>query len=316
MIRLIGRRLLLSVFIVWLVSSIVFLATQALPGDAARAILGKEATPDRLAALQKQLGTSRPMLTQYMSWFSHLIHGDFGKSLANGESVASYLRPMIQNSLVLMILAALLSSLVALVMGIWTAAKRDSLLDHSTTIVTLIFAAVPEFVIGIVLTWLLSTGVFHLLPAVFTGTPGDPAWAKPSQLVLPTLTLVFAVAPYLIRMLRATTLEVLETEYVQHARLKGLSERVVLLRHAFPNAVGPVIQVLALQFAWLVGGVIIVEYLFRYPGIGTAVVNAVATRDLPVTQALAIFFAVFYVVVNLLADLVTLLLNPRVRTAK
>jgi peptide/nickel transport system permease protein len=127
---------------------------------------------------------------------------------------------------------------------------------------------------------------------------------------------VIAVAPYLTRMLRGTTLEVLETEYVQHARLKGLPERVVLLRHALPNAVGPVIQVLALQFAWLVGGIIIVEYLFRFPGIGTAVVNAVTTRDLPVTQALAIFFGVFYVVVNLLADLVTLVLNPRARTAK
>jgi peptide/nickel transport system permease protein len=315
-LRLIRRRLLLSVVIIWLVSSIVFLATQALPGDAARAILGKEATPERLAALQKQLGTDRPVAMQYVSWFTHLLHGDLGKSLVNGESVTSYLRPLIENSMVLMLLAALISSLTALVFGIWTAAKRDSMIDHATTIVTLILAAPPEFVIGIVLTWLFSTGAFHLLPAVFTGTPGDPAWTNPTQLVLPTLTLGLAVAPYLTRMLRGTTLEVLETEYVQHARLKGLPERVVLLRHALPNAVGPVIQVLALQFAWLVGGVIIVEYLFRFPGIGTAVVNAVTTRDLPVMQALAIFFAVFYVTVNLLADLVTLLLNPRARTAK
>lgn len=316
MLRLIGRRLLLSVVIIWLVSSIVFLATQALPGDAARAILGKEATPDRLAALQRQLGTDRPVITQYVSWFTHLIHGDFGKSLVNGESVTSYLRPLIGNSMVLMILAAVLSSLVALVFGVWTAARRDTVLDHATTIVTLVFAALPEFVIGVALTWLFATGVFHLLPAVFTGTPGDPAWAKPVQIVLPTLTLVLAVAPYLTRMLRGTTLEVLETEYVQHARLKGLPERVVLLRHALPNALGPVIQVLALQFAWLIGGVIIVEYLFRFPGIGTAVVNAVTTRDLPVTQALAIFFGVFYVSVNLLADIATLMLNPRARTAK
>jgi len=316
MLRLIGRRLLLSVVIIWLVSSIVFLATQALPGDAARAILGKEATPDRLAALQRQLGTDRPVTTQYVSWFMHLIHGDFGKSLANGESVTSYLRPLIENSMVLMILAAVFSSLIALIFGIWTAAKRDSVVDHATTLVTLLLAALPEFVIGVALTWLFATGIFHLLPAVFTGTPGDPALAKPAQIVLPTLTLVLAVAPYLTRMLRGTTIEVLETEYVQHARLKGLPERVVLLRHALPNALGPVIQVLALQFAWLIGGVIIVEYLFRFPGIGTALVNAVTTRDLPVTQALAIFFGVFYVGVNLLADIATLMLNPRARTAK
>jgi peptide/nickel transport system permease protein len=316
MIRLIGRRVLFSALIVWLVTTVVFLATQALPGDAARALLGREATPDRLALLQKQLGTDRPMWEQYTSWFSKLLNADFGTSLSNGLPVLEFLTPLIFNSLVLMLVAALLSSLVALVLGIATAAKRDSKLDHATTITTLILAAVPEFVVGVGLTWFFSTGVFHFLPAVYTGAPEDPAWTSPSQLVLPVLTLVIAVAPYLTRMLRATTIEVLETEYVQHARLKGLPERIVLLRHALPNAVSPVIQVLALQFAWLVGGVIIVEYLFNFPGVGTALVNSVTARDLPITQALAVFFSVFYVFVNLIADIAALLLNPRARTSR
>jgi peptide/nickel transport system permease protein len=207
------------------------------------------------------------------------------------------------------------SAFIGLLLGVLTAAKRDSWLDHFTTVVTLVLAALPEFVIGVTLTWLFSTGVFHLLPAIYAGVPGQSAWHSPTQLVLPAVTLVIAVSPYLARMLRGTLIEVLETDYVQHARLKGLPERVVMMRHAIPNALGPVIQVLALQFAWLAGGVIIVEYLFRFPGIGTAVANSVATRDLPVTQALAVFFALFYVIVNLLADLATLVLNPRVRTA-
>lgn len=312
---MIGRRLLLSVVIVWVVTSIVFLATQALPGDAAKAILGREATPDRLAQLRQQLGTGKPVLEQYYSWISKLFHGDFGTSLASNQPVWTYLKPLILNSLTLMTIAAVVSATIGLLLGILTAAKRDSGLDHLTTIITLVLAALPEFVIGVTLTWLFSTGVFHWLPAIYAGAPGQSAWHSPTQLVLPALTLVIAVSPYLTRMLRGTLIEVLETDYIQYARLKGLPKRLVMVRHAIPNALGPVIQVMALQFAWLAGGVIIVEYLFRFPGIGTAVANAVATRDLPVTQALAVFFALFYVIVNLLADLLTLILNPRVRTA-
>ncbi|HEX7404723.1 MAG TPA: ABC transporter permease [Candidatus Nanopelagicaceae bacterium] len=315
MLKMIGRRLLLSVVIVWVVTSIVFLATQALPGDAAKAILGREATPDRLAQLRQQLGTGKPVLEQYYSWINKLVHGNFGTSLASNQPVWTYLKPLILNSLTLMLIAAVVSASIGLLLGVLTAAKRDSWLDHFTTVVTLVLAALPEFVIGVTLTWLFSTGVFHWLPAIYAGAPGQSAWRSPTQLVLPAMTLVIAVTPYLARMLRGTLIEVLETDYVQHARLKGLPERVVMVRHAIPNALGPVIQVLALQFAWLAGGVIIVEYLFRFPGIGTAVANSVATRDLPVTQALAVFFALFYVTVNLLADLLTLVLNPRVRTA-
>ena len=316
MVRMIVRRLLVSVIIIWLVATVVFLATQALPGDAARAILGREATPDRLAALQLKLGTNRPILEQYTSWLGRLLHGNLGDSLANGRSVASFLGPLVLNSLVLMALAALISTVGALAIGVWTAARRDTVFDHVNTALTLVIAALPEFVIGIALIWVFAIGVFHLLPAVYLGAPGDPTWNHPTALVLPTLTLVLAVAPYLTRMMRGTTIEVLESAYVQQAELKGLPARTVLFRHAVPNALGPVIQVVALQFAWLAGGVVIVEYLFHYPGIGSAVVDAVNTRDLPVVQALALFFGLFYVVVNLIADVMTLVLNPRVRTAQ
>ena len=316
MLKLIARRLLLAVGVVWLVATVVFLATQALPGDAARAILGREAATDALEVLQKQLGTDQPIPQQYVDWLGRMVRFDLGTSLANGMPVGEFIAPLIRNSLVLVIIAATASTLVALVFGIWTAARRDSALDHATTVVTLITAAVPEFVVGIALVWWFAVGAFQWLPAVFSGDPGQPAWTNPLELVLPAATLVIAVAPYLTRMLRATMLEALETEYVQHARLKGLPERVVLLRHAMPNALGPVIQVLALQFAWLAGGVVIVEYLFAYPGIGTAVISAVQSRDIPVAQALTVFLAVFYVFVNLVADVLTLILNPRARTAQ
>ena len=316
MLKLIARRLLLAVGVVWLVATVVFLATQALPGDAARAILGREAATDALAVLQKQLGTDQPIPQQYVDWLGRMVRFDLGTSLANGMPVGECIAPLIRNSLVLVVIAATASTLVALVFGIWTAARRDSALDHTTTVVTLIIAAVPEFVVGIALVWWFAVGAFQWLPAVFSGDPGQPAWTNPLELVLPAATLVIAVAPYLTRMLRATMLEALETEYVQHARLKGLPERMVLLRHAMPNALGPVIQVLALQFAWLAGGVVIVEYLFAYPGIGTAVISAVQSRDIPVAQALTVFLAVFYVFVNLVADVLTLILNPRARTAQ
>lgn len=316
MLKLIARRLLLAVGVVWLVATVVFLATQALPGDAARAILGREAATDALEVLQKQLGTDQPIPQQYVDWLGRMVRFDLGTSLANGMPVGEFIAPLIRNSLVLVVIAATASTLVALVFGIWTAARRDSALDHTTTVVTLIIAAVPEFVVGIALVWWFAVGAFQWLPAVFSGDPGQPAWTNPLELVLPAATLVIAVAPYLTRMLRATMLEALETEYVQHARLKGLPERVVLLRHAMPNALGPVIQVLALQFAWLAGGVVIVEYLFAYPGIGTAVISAVQSRDIPVAQALTVFLAVFYVFVNLVADVLTLILNPRARTAQ
>jgi peptide/nickel transport system permease protein len=313
--RLAVQRLAFGAVVLWAVSVVVFLATQALPGDAARAILGREATPERLAALRSQLNLDQSLLGQYFSWLGGIVTFEPGTSLANGLPVGALIGPRITNSLVLMLCAAVVSTPVALLIGTVSALRRDRLFDHVTSLGTLVLASLPEFVVGIGLVILLATGVFHFFPAVFVTDGSGPVWQDPAQLVLPTLTLVFAVGPYIVRMMRATMLEVLESEYVQQARLKGLPERTVLLRHAFPNAIGPVVQVVALQLAWLAGGVVVVEFLFRYPGVGFALVDAVANRDLPVIQALSLLIAGVYIAVNLLADLVSLATNPKVRTA-
>src|SRR5436309_13082670 len=243
MLRLAVKRLALGAVGPWAGATVVCLATQALPADAARAILGRTATPERLAALRAQLHLDQPLVTQYLSWLHGMVTFNPGTSLANQLPVSTFLGPRIVNSLVLMACAALVSTPVAILIGTWSALRRDRLADHATSLVTLVLAALPEFVVGIILVIALSTGLAHLLPAVFVSTGGGPVWADPKQLVLPSLTLVLAIGPPIVRMMRATMIEVLESEYVQQARLKGLPERTVLFRHALPNAVGPVAQV-------------------------------------------------------------------------
>ena len=195
------------------------------------------------------------------------------------------------------------------------AMKRDRPVDHIGSTVTLVLAALPEFVIGIGLVILAATTVFHWFPAVSLLPPGTQAWEQPDVVVLPAATLVLAVTPYISRIMRGSMVEVLESEYVTMARLKGLSERTVIWRHAVPNAIVPAIQVSALQMAWMAGGVVVVEYVFSYPGIGAALVGAVANRDMPVVQTVTMLAAGIYVLLNLVADLATILVTPRLRTA-
>ncbi|MEO6821520.1 MAG: ABC transporter permease [Candidatus Nanopelagicales bacterium] len=309
------RRTLFGIFTLVVVSLVVFLATQTLPGDAAQAILGREATPARLAALREQLHLGGSLPSQYFHWLGNVLTLNFGTSLANQEPVLKVMGPALGNSAVLMFCAAFIAIPLSIGVGTWSALKRDGTLDRSTSVITLVLAALPEFVVGILLVIIFSTGVFHVLPAVFVQNPGDAVWSHPNQLVLPTLTLVLAVSPYIIRIMRATMLEVLDSEYVQQARLKGVPERTVILRHALPNAIGPVAQVIALQLAWLLGGVVLVEYVFRYPGIGFMLTDSVNNRDLPLVQAIVLAIALFYVIVNLIADVITLIANPKVRTA-
>lgn len=292
----------------------MFLATQALPGDAARAILGREATPERLAALRDQLNLGGSLPIQYIHWLGNVLTFDLGESLASRAPVTTLMGPALLNSTVLMLVASIIAVPLAIAIGTWSALKRESALDQSISVITLVLAALPEFVIGILLVLVFSTGFLHWLPAVVVVPPNEHPWNHPNQLVLPVLTLVLAVSPYIIRIMRATMLEVLESDYVQQARLKGLAERTVIFRHALPNSIGPVAQVIALQLAWLIGGVVLVEFLFRYPGIGFQLTDAVANRDLPLVQALVLAIALFYVVVNLMADVITLIANPKVRT--
>jgi peptide/nickel transport system permease protein len=308
------RRLMLGIVVLILVSILVFLATQALPGDPARAILGRSATPASLAALRRQLHLDQPVFTQYWTWITGLLHGNLGTSLAAQEPVSTLLAPKLVNSAVLVALAAVLSIPLSIAIGAWAAFRREKAFDQASSNLLLAAAALPEFVVGLVLVILFATTVLHILPAVSTVPPGSRPWNDWLALVLPTLTLVIAVAPYVARIMRASMIEVLESDYVEMARLKGLPERTVLIRHALPNALGPVFQVIALNLAYLAGGIIVIEFVFNYTGIGSATAEAVVNHDLPVIQALAILLAAVYVVLNLLADVATILVTPKLRT--
>ena len=254
----------------FVVSLVIFAATQALPGDAARAILGRNATPESLATLRHQLHLDRPVTEQYTHWLRGIFTGDLGQSLAANEPVTKLIGKPIENSAFLMLLAAVVSIPLSIALGSVAARRRDRPFDHITSIVLLALAALPEFVVAIALVVLFGTTVTQLLPAVSLVPPGDAPWQHLKELVLPTLTLVIAVSPYVARIMRASMVEVLESDYVEMARLKGLPERVVLWRHAVPNGIAPTIQVIALNLAYLAGGIVVVEYVFDYPGIGTA----------------------------------------------
>jgi peptide/nickel transport system permease protein len=306
---------LLGVLVLLLVSVVVFAATQALPGDPARSILGRTATPASLKALRQQLNLDRPVLSQYWSWITGLLHGDMGTSLAAREPVSTYLHDRLINSAFLVVVAGVISIPLSVAIGAYAALRRDRLFDVTSSIGTLLLAALPEFVVGVALVVLFATTVFpHTLPAVAYLAPGQRPWSDLKEMILPVITLVIAVTPYVARIMRASMIEVLESDYVEMARLKGVPEREVVIRHALPNALGPTFQVIAINLAYLAGGVIVVEYVFNFAGIGGALQNAVSTRDMPVVQALAMLIAAVYVVLNLLADIATILVTPRLRT--
>jgi peptide/nickel transport system permease protein len=313
--RLILRRIGLGILTLWLVSLVVFAAVLALPGDAATAILGKEATPDRVAALREQLHLNESVVSQYLHWLGGLLTGDLGTSAATQQAVSDLLSNRVANSAFLVVVASLVAIPLSIGLGVWMAMRRDRPVDHIGSTTTLVLAALPEFVIGIGLILLFATNVFHVLPAVSLLPPGTKAWEEPKVVVLPAATLVLAVTPYISRIMRGSMVEVLESEYVTMARLKGLPERHVIWRHAVPNAIVPAIQVAALQLAWMAGGIVVVEYVFSYPGIGAALVDAVANRDMPVVQAVTMLAAAVYVGLNLLADLATIMVTPKLRTA-
>jgi peptide/nickel transport system permease protein len=309
------RRLLLGVVTLFVASVIIFAATQALPGDPAQSILGRSATPESLTALREQLGLNKPIAEQYLDWMGGVLTGDLGTSLAASLPVSEVIGERIGYSAFLMLLAAVISIPLALLIGAVSARRRDGPFDHTVSVVTLALASLPEFVVGIGLVVLFATTVLQWFPAVTVIDPGTPPWSHPKELVLPTVTLVIAVTPYVARIMRASMIEILESDYVEMARLKGLPERLVLWRHAVPNGIAPTFQVIAINLAYLAGGIVVVEAVFNYPGIGLGFVDAVRSRDMPVVQALSLLIAGLYVVLNLLADLATILVSPRLRTA-
>ncbi len=309
-------RICLGLITIFAVSVVIFLATQALPGNAAYAVLGHSATPQRLKALEDQLHLNRSLPSQYGSWISGVLRGNFGTSLANGESVSSLIGPRLVNSAVLVIGAGLIGTLFAGVLGLIAAARRDKLFDHIASVIALTVTALPEFVVAIAVVIVFSVNVFHILPAVSVIPPGTSPLSDLSALVLPIATLALVIAPYIFRMMRGAMIEALESDYVEMAELKGISRKRVLLVHALPNSLPPVIQVIGLNLLYLAGGIVVVEYVFNYPGIGAALVDAVSNRDIPTIQFIVLILAAFYVFVNITTDVVALLASPRRRAAR
>jgi peptide/nickel transport system permease protein len=315
MLRLTARRIALGLLTLLAASVVVFAATQLLPGDAARAILGRDATPARLAEVRAQLHLNDSAPDQYWRWLTGIFSGDLGTSLANGQSVGSFIGGRIGNTAFLVAISALIAVPLSMLLGVIAAVRRDGLIDQVVTIGSTVLAALPEFVTAIVLTLLLSTVVVNAFPAVSIIPPGSAPWSNPKLIVLPALTLTIAVLPYITRMVRGTMVEVLESDYIEMARLKGVRGSVTIIRHALPNIAGPASQAIGLALAYLAGGAVVVEYVFAYPGVGQGLVNAVTDRDVPVIQALTLLLAASYVTFNLIADIVTYLLTPRARTS-
>jgi len=312
-LRKLGIRIIFGFFTLFLISVLVFVATNILPGDAARAILGRAATDESVAALQAKLGLDRPLFVQFYGWITGLMRGDFGQSLITNGSVWDFINTRLINTLTLLVTAGVIAIPLSFVIGILMAIKAGRAFDTFMNGFLITLAGIPEFVIGIILVLLLSTQIFHLLPPTALVPPGEMVWQNPIVLILPVLTLSCAVLPYLGRLVRAALIDALVAEYVVMARLKGLAPRVVLLRHAMRNSLIASIQASGLTLAYILGGAVIVEFIFQYPGLGSALQSAVASRDIYVIQAIVLIFSTGYIIFNMAADILTILLTPRLR---
>lgn len=312
--RFLAARLALAAVTLVVISVIVFAATQLLPGDAAKAKLGKQATADSLAALRKQLGLDHPAWQQYLDFVWGLLRGSPGLSLTSGQPIMDDLTPRLLNSAFLVLVAAVISIPLSLAVGTVAALRRDGVLDEVSTFVQRVLASIPEFVIGLAMVALFATSVLSVFPAVSIIPPGVKPWEDTEAVWLPALTLVLVVTPNIALIMRAAMIEVLESEYVETARLNGVPERRIVLRHAIPNALGPAFQVIALNLAYLAGGVIVVESVFSYTGVGVALRDAVLNRDFPTAQVVTMIITAVYVVTNLAADVATILVTPKLRT--
>lgn len=312
------RRLAWGLVNLFIVSMLVFLATNLLPGDPATAILGRDASPERAEALRESLDLDRPLITRYADWLGGLFQGDFGNSLTqgvgsftesggNGRPVSDIIKPRLGNTAVLAAVSLALLIVISLAVGTASAIRRGSRGDTLAQVVMLVFISIPEFVLGAVLI-LLFGFAWPILPAVSLDVSAQ-------NLVLPVLTLVLGLLGVTARLVRVGVIDVLETNYVTNARLRGIPEAQVIRRHVLPNALGPSLQALAIATGMFVGGVVVVEYLFGYPGIGTGFASAVAGRDYPVVQAYALILAGTYIVANVIADTITAVANPRLRDA-
>jgi peptide/nickel transport system permease protein len=305
-LRLILGRIAAGAATLLVASALIFTATQLLPGDLATATLGRDATPDAVKQLRETLGLNRPAALRYVDWLEGIAHLDLGKSAVNQVRVSTTIAQPLRNSALLVAVTLALLIPLSLLLGTAAALRRGSFFDLGSQLVTVALVALPEFVVGIVLVLAFAIA-WPVLPAVTFQVTAE-------GLVLPVATLLMLSLAYTARMVRAGVIEVLSSEYVAMARLKGMPERSVIRHHVLPNAIGPSLHAFALTAAWLAGGVVIVEYLFAYPGIGRLLIDAVTSRDVPMVEAVSLILAAVYVVGNLIADIATILLTPRLRT--
>lgn len=312
MVTLILQRLGLGIVTLALVSVLVFAGTEILPGDVAAAILGQNATPESLAALREQLGLNAGPVARYLAWASGIVQGDLGVSLANRQPVADLLWPRFLNTMALAGYAAVIAVPLAVGLGIASAAFRGSVFDRAANVVALATVSLPEYFLGLLLILFLSVqwGLLPSLADTWSGM-GLAAWLLATT--LPMLVLVLVTVAQIMRMTRTTVMAVMDQPYIETAYLKGMKNGRVVLCHATPNALAPIINVVAFNLTYLIAGVVLVEAIFNYNGLGRFMVDAVSKRDLPMVQAAAMVFAAVYVVLNMVADIAAIALNPRLR---
>ncbi len=327
--RIIAQRLALGIITLFVVSIVIFAAVNMLPGDFAQAILGQGATPEAVEAIRQDLGLDKTPVTRYLQWLSGALQGDLGNSFAaanfasfagsnagaNLASVAGQIAPRFENTMFLAGVTAAIAIPFSLVLGVLAALYRNTIFDRITNIVTLSSISSPEFFLAYILILFLAV-LNPLLPSLSNIYEGMDFSDRLVKTLLPALTLTLAVTAQLMRMTRAAIINLLASPYIEMARLKGMSPMRVIVKHAVPNALAPIINVVALNLAYLITGVVVVEVVFVYPGIGQLFVDSVKIRDIPVVQACCLLFASAYILLNLTADIMSIISNPRLRHPK
>ena len=309
-INLILQRLALGVLTLFVVSLVIFTSVEMLPGDFAQAILGQSATAETLQAYRDELGLERPAVSRYLEWLGNAVQGDLGASLANGKPISELIGARLGNTLFLAGMTAAIAVPFAVSLGILAALFRNSWFDRSISVSTLTSISFPEFFVAYVLILWFAIKL-QWFPALANIALDSPFETRVFNSILPSLTLTLVVTAHMMRMTRASIINLMASPYIEMARLKGASPSRTVLRHALPNAVAPIVNVVALNLGYLITGVVIVEVIFVYPGLGQLLVDSVTRRDLPVVQAACLIFAGTFIILNLIADVVAIVSNPR-----
>lgn len=308
--KIVAQRLALGLLVLFAVSLIIFLGVEFLPGDLAEEMLGQTATPETVAAIRRELGLDLPPHVRYFEWLTGILQGDFGRSLANQREISELIGVRLLNTLFLAGLAAAIAVPVAVTLGVLAALYRNSLYDRLVNITTLSSISVPEFFIAYVLILFLSVEA-GWFPSMANVSMSTPFWDRVYFCLLPALTLTLVVTAHMMRMTRASIINLLASPYIEMANLKGLKRSHIIVHHALPNAWAPIVNVIVVNLAYLIVGVVVVEVVFVYPGLGQLIVDSVRKRDIPVVQACSLIFAATYILMNLTADIISIVTNPR-----